>query len=164
MTAMEQRTVMKELRRRIALANEVVPLTADRPCEEGCRGACPVCKAEARWLDDELNRLAAEGKTITLAAVTLEDLLEEEPAPVAEIVEPAREEPFSGSLLDMPLEDLDLSLRTRVSLEGHGVTTLRQLLQMTPSDCRKVRNMTQEGLDEIEYQLGLMRFSLKDEY
>ena len=112
----------------------------------------------------ELNRLAAEGKTITLAAVTLENLLEEEPAPVAEIVEPAREEPFSGSLLDMPLEDLDLSLRTRVSLEGHGVTTLRQLLQMTVSDCRKVRNMTQEGLDEIEYQLGLMRFSLKDEY
>ena len=91
-------------------------------------------------------------------------LLEEEPAPVAEVVEPAREEPFSGSLLDMPLEDLDLSLRTRVSLEGHGVTTLRQLLQMTVSDCRKVRNMTQEGLDEIEYQLGLMRFSLKDEY
>ena len=97
MTAMEQRTVMKELRRRIALANELVPLTADRPCEEGCRGACPVCKAEARWLDEELNRLAAEGKTITLAAVTLENLLEEEPAPVAEIVEPAREEPFSGS-------------------------------------------------------------------
>ena len=31
MTAMEQRTVMKELRRRIALANELVPLTADRP-------------------------------------------------------------------------------------------------------------------------------------
>ena len=63
----------------------------------------------------------------------------------------------------MSLEDLGLSLRTRVSLDGHGITGVRQLLALTPSDLKKVRNMTQEGLDEIEYQLGLLGLSLEQE-
>ncbi len=165
MTAKEQRTVLKEFRRQIALANGIVPLSSHQPCDEGCRGNCSVCQSEIRLLDEELNRRAAAGQTITLAGVTLEGICEDaDPAPTAEVVEPVRSAPDSGSLLDMPLEDLDLSLRTRVSLEGHGVTTLRQLLKMSLSDCRKVRNMTQEGLEEIEYQLGLMGLSLKNDF
>ena len=162
MTAKEQSTILKEFRRQIAQRNSIELPTA-QPCSEGCRGDCPACQAEIRALDEALNRRAAAGLPITLAGVTLDDIAVED-APVAEVVQPIREAPVSGSILDMLLEELDLSLRTRVSLEGHGVTTLRQLLQMTPSECRTVRNMTQEGLEEIEYQLGLMRFSLKEDY
>ena len=66
-----------------------------------------------------------------------------------------------GTILDMSLEELGLSLRTRVSLEGHGITDLRMLLSQSPSQLKCVRNMTQEGLDEIEYQLGLLGLSLE---
>ncbi len=165
MTAKEQRNILKEFRRQIALVNGIAPLSSDQPCDEDCRGNCRVCRLEIRWLDEELNRRAASGQQITLAGITLDALCEDaDPAPKAEVVEPVRSTPDSGSLLDMPLEELDLSLRTRVSLEGHGVTVLRQLLAMSPSDCRKVRNMTQEGLEEIEYQLGLMGLSLQNDF
>ncbi len=163
MTAKEQRTLLKEFRRRIALKNGIIPLASQQPCSEDCRGNCPACQAEVRYLDSELNRKAAAGEGITLFGVTLEGLEENNAAPVvAEVVTPVRTS-ASDDLLDMPLEELGLTLRTRVSLEGHGLTTLRQLLELSLSDCRSVRNMTQEGLDEIEYQLGLLSLSLKKE-
>ena len=79
-------------------------------------------------------------------------------APPAQTVTPAIPR---GTILDLSLEELGLSLRTRVSLEGHGITDLRTLLDQSPSDLKCVRNMTQEGLDEIEYQLGLLGLSLE---
>ena len=163
MTAKEQRTLLKELRRRIALKNGIIPLTSQQPCSEDCCGNCPACQAEVRYLDSELNRKAAAGEEITLFGVTLDGLGESNAAPAAaEVVTPVRTA-SSDDLLDMPLEELGLTLRTRVSLEGHGLTTLRQLLELSLSDCRSVRNMTQEGLDDISYHLGLLGLALKNE-
>ena len=68
-----------------------------------------------------------------------------------------------GAITDMTLEEVGLSLRTRVSLEGHGITDLPTLLQQSPTELKRVRNMTQEGLDEIEYQLGLLGLHLEQE-
>ena len=48
-------------------------------------------------------------------------------------------------------------------LEGHGITDLPTLLQQSPTELKRVRNMTQEGLDEIEYQLGLLGLHLEQE-
>ncbi|MBE6971360.1 MAG: hypothetical protein E7446_04480 [Ruminococcaceae bacterium] len=158
MTAKEQRTLWKEFRRRTAMKNGITLLTPEQECPEDCCGSCPACQAEGRWLDSELNRKAAAGAALVVFGVDMPALTPsvipaETPAPAAS----------SGSMLDMTLEELGLSLRTRVSLDGHGVTSLRQLLDMTPSDCRKVRNMTQEGLDEIEFQLGMLGLALKKE-
>lgn len=80
-------------------------------------------------------------------------------APPAQVVTPRAQ----AAAPDLSLEELGLSLRTRVSLEGHGITSLHQLLTMSRSDLMRVRNMTQEGLDEIEYQLGLTGLSLEQE-
>lgn len=96
---------------------------------------------------------------------------QEPPAPAAPVVPvvqaPAPQSvtpsPVPGSVPELSLEELGLSLRTRVSLEGHGITSVHQLLALSPSDLKKVRNMTQEGLDEIEYQMGLMGLSLQSE-
>jgi len=154
MTHPEKRQLLRELRRTLAQLNDIPFLSSEEPCAPDCDGSCPICEAELRWLETELNRRAAEGKTIRLCGA--------DPVPVAEVVTPpapAAEE----RRRDMSLEDLGLSLRTRVSLDGHGITGVRQLRQMSVSDLKKVRNMTQEGLDEIEYQLGLLGLTLEQE-
>ena len=154
MTHQEKRELLRKLRRDFAQFNDIPVLSSEEPCAADCDGSCPVCEAELRWLETELNRRAAEGKPIRLCIA--------DPVPVAEVVtpvEPAAEE----QRRDMSLEDLGLSLRTRVSLDGHGITGVRQLRRMSVSDLKKVRNMTQEGLDEITYQLGLLGFTLEDE-
>lgn len=154
MTNQEKRELLRDLRRALAQLNDIPVLSSEEPCAPDCDGSCPVCEAELRWLEAELNRRAAEGKPIRLCIT--------DPVPVAEVVtpvEPAAEE----KRRDMSLEDLGLSLRTRVSLDGHGITGVRQLRQMSVADLRKVRNMTQEGLDEITYQLGLLGFTLENE-
>ena len=153
MTNQEKRELLRDLRRVLAQLNDIPFLSSEEPCEPECDGSCTVCEAELRWLETELNRRAAEGKAIRLCDAA--------PVPVAEVVTPSA--PVEERRRDMSLEDLGLSLRTRVSLDGHGITGVRQLRRMSVSDLKKVRNMTQEGLDEIEYQLGLLGFTLEDE-
>ena len=154
MTHQEKRELLRDLRRSLAQRNDIPFLSSPEPCPADCDGSCPACETELRWLETELNRRAAEGKAIRLWGTA--------PVPVAEVVTPA-EVPAEEKRRDMPLEDLGLSLRTRVTLDGHGITGVRQLRQMSLSDLKKVRNMTQEGLDEIEYQLGLLGLSLAQE-
>lgn len=154
MTHQEKRQLLRDLRLTLARLNDIPFLSSPGPCPDNCDGGCPACEAELRWLETELNRRAAAGKAIRLWGAA--------PVPVAEVVMPT-EDPVEEKRRDMPLEDLGLSLRTRVTLDGHGITGVRQLRQMSLSDLKKVRNMTQEGLDEIEYQLGLLGLTLAQE-
>lgn len=159
MTNEEKRALLRDLRRKLAEMNDIVWLSSDSACQNGCSGECPACRAELRYLETEINRRAAQGKAILLCRGNAE---EDVPAPTvhtAEVVTPVRD--TSGSLLDMPLDEVGLNLRTRVCLEGGEITTLRQLLTMSPSELKRIRNMTQEGLDEIEYQLGLLGLGLE---
>lgn len=156
MTHQEKREFLRGLRRHLAQANDIPWIFSVPLCQEDCSGDCPACQTELRYLESELNQRAAQGKSIVLPAVTTDVIPS---APVAEVVTPA-EAPRRG---DMSLEELGLSLRTRVSLDGHGITGVRQLLKLSPSELKRVRNMTQEGLDEIEYQLGLLGLSLEQD-
>ena len=155
-TNLEKRALLRGLYRSLAEINDI-PWPSDHlPCRTDCDGTCPACQAELLYLETELNRRAADGTQILLAGITVDEDRELTP-PVAEVVTPAQ--PTRRG--DMSLEELGLSLRTRVSLDGHGITGVRQLLDMSPSELKKVRNMTQEGLDEIEYQLGLLGLELE---
>lgn len=161
MTNQEKRNLLRRMRRQLAELNDIVWLSSGSDCQDGCAGDCPLCRAELRYLESELNRRAAESKAIVLLG---ED--EEEPAaaaapavPQAEVVAPVREP--ADSFWEMSTEEVGLSLRTRVTLEGAEVTTLRQLLQLSPSELKQIRNMTQEGLEEIEYQLGLLGLNME---
>lgn len=158
MTHQEKRDFLRSLRRDLALYNHIPWTFADLPCQKDCDGSCSTCRAEVQFLETELNRRAAEGKPIVLQSSGTEPEARSA-APVAEVVTPHEGVPRG----DMSLEELGLSLRTRVSLDGHGITGVRQLLKLSVSDLKKVRNMTQEGLDEIEYQLGLLGHELSEE-
>lgn len=158
MTNQEKRNLLRDLRQKLAKLNDIVWLSSDNACQVDCAGDCPLCRAELRYLETELNRRAAQGKAVVLCCAGAEET--GVPAvPQAEVVTPPRD--TSGSFLDMSLEEVGLSLRTRVSLEGGEITTLRQLLTMSPSELMRIRNITQESLDEVEYQLGLLGLGLE---
>lgn len=76
MTGKEKCELMKALRKEIAEANGIVYLTTTCNFEGDCPGFCPKCDAEARYLDQELNRLAKEGKTIKVSSVSYHEFLD----------------------------------------------------------------------------------------
>lgn len=71
MTGKEKCKLLKAIRREIAETNGIVYLTSECTFEGECKGTCPKCDAEIRYLDSEINRLIASGKTVSLAGLSL---------------------------------------------------------------------------------------------
>ena len=67
------------------------------------------------------------------------------------IVEP-EEEP-KPKVLDMGIEDLNLSVRAYNGLKRAGVNTLEDLTQKTEEDMSKMRNLGSKSLEEVEFKL-----------
>ena len=73
MTGKEKCGLLRQIRREIADANGIVYLTKE--CDyigEDCPGTCPICDAEVRYLDYQLNRKASQGQPITVAGISLD--------------------------------------------------------------------------------------------
>jgi DNA-directed RNA polymerase subunit alpha len=64
-------------------------------------------------------------------------------------------------LLEMNIEDLDLSVRSFNCLKRAQVNTVEDLVNKTEEDMMKVRNMGRKSLEEVIYKLQSMGFSLK---
>lgn len=64
-------------------------------------------------------------------------------------------------LLEMPIEELDLSVRSYNCLKRAGINTIGELIQKTPEEILKVRNLGKKSLEEIEEKLAAFNLSLK---
>lgn len=67
----------------------------------------------------------------------------------------------SGTDLTMPIEDMDLSVRSYNCLKREGVTTVGQLIERTEEDLLDIRNFGQKSIDEVKQKLQEMGLSLK---
>ena len=63
--------LLKQIRREIAVANNIVYLTAECTHKGPCKGTCPMCDAEIKYLENELNEKAARGEKIVLSGISL---------------------------------------------------------------------------------------------
>lgn len=61
--------ILREIRRKIADENDIPFVTRDCRYQGDCTGTCPKCESELRYLEQELERRAALGKRITVAAL-----------------------------------------------------------------------------------------------
>ena len=75
MTGREECALMKALRKEIAEANGIIYLSSECDFVGDCPGHCPKCDAEAKHLDDELNRIAKEGQAITLPSTVYKEIM-----------------------------------------------------------------------------------------
>jgi DNA-directed RNA polymerase subunit alpha len=67
------------------------------------------------------------------------------------------------SLLNVPLEDLDLPSRAYNALRKEGITTLRELCRYSEKQLMEFRNLGRKSLNQLKEILAEMGFSLSDE-
>ena len=61
--------ILKEIRRRIAEANDIEYVTRECEFRGECKGTCPACEAEVRYLESAINKRKQTGKRVVLAGV-----------------------------------------------------------------------------------------------
>ena len=61
--------ILKEIRQKIADENDIPYVTRECTYQGECRGTCPKCEAELRYLEQELEKRRSLGKTVAVAAV-----------------------------------------------------------------------------------------------
>jgi hypothetical protein len=67
MTGKEKCKILKEIRNKIALLNEIDFVSSECDYEGECQGFCPKCDSEAHFLDKELQNRADMGYRINLS-------------------------------------------------------------------------------------------------
>ncbi len=65
--------------------------------------------------------------------------------------------------LKLTIEELDLSVRSFNCLKRANINTVRDLINKTPEEMMKVRNMGKKSLDEVQNKLAMMGLSLATE-
>lgn len=64
-------------------------------------------------------------------------------------------------LMDMTIEELDLSVRSYNCLKRAGINTVEELTRKTEDDMMKVRNLGKKSLEEVKAKLANLGLSLK---
>ncbi len=74
-----------------------------------------------------------------------------------------KDEKGKEKVLEMTIEELDLSVRSFNCLKRAGINTVEDLTNKTTEDMMKVRNLGRKSLEEVEFKLDSLGFSLKKE-
>jgi DNA-directed RNA polymerase subunit alpha len=61
----------------------------------------------------------------------------------------------------MPIEELDLSVRSYNCLKRAGINTVEELIQRNEEDMMKVRNLGKKSLEEVINKLAELGLSLR---
>ncbi len=72
-----------------------------------------------------------------------------------------REEDKRDRLLEMPIEELDLSVRSFNCLKRASINTVGELTAKTDDDMMKVRNLGKKSLEEVKEKLASLSLSLR---
>ena len=63
--------ILKEIRTQIAEKNDIEYVTSECEFQGECKGTCPKCEAEVRYLENELRKRQQLGKVVTIAGISL---------------------------------------------------------------------------------------------
>jgi DNA-directed RNA polymerase subunit alpha len=116
-------------------------------------------------LDVETNGTLSGRDIISLAAKIMEDHvkmfvhLSESMGGMDILV--SREEDKQQKVLEMNIEDMDLSVRSYNCLKRAGIHTIEDLTKRTEDDMLKVRNLGRKSLDEVIHKLKSLGLGLK---
>lgn len=83
--------------------------------------------------------------------------------PGDDIIMAEREDESKDKLLDMTIEELDMSVRSYNCLKRAGINSVQELIQRSEEDMMKVRNLGRKSLEEVMEKLEELGLSLKNE-
>lgn len=72
-----------------------------------------------------------------------------------------KEEDSKEKVLEMSIEELELSVRSFNCLKRAGINTVQELTQKSEADMMKVRNLGKKSLDEVKHKLEELDLGLK---
>ncbi len=72
-----------------------------------------------------------------------------------------KEERGADRLLEMTIEELDLSVRSYNCLKRAGINTVEELTRRTEEDMMKVRNLGKKSLQEVKEKLAALGLCLR---
>lgn len=72
-----------------------------------------------------------------------------------------KEEDKKEKVLEMTIEELDLSVRSFNCLKRAGINTVEELTQRTEEDMMKVRNLGKKSLEEVQQKLEALGLALR---
>lgn len=72
-----------------------------------------------------------------------------------------KEENKKEKVLEMAIEELELSVRSYNCLKRAGINTVQELTERTIDDMMKVRNLGKKSLEEVQQKLAALGLSLK---
>jgi DNA-directed RNA polymerase subunit alpha len=75
---------------------------------------------------------------------------------------PSPADTFMAEQMSMPIEQLDLTVRSYNCLKREGVHTVGELLGRSEVDLMDIRNFGQKSIDEVKAKLASLGMSLKD--
>ena len=118
-------------------------------------------------LDVLTNGVIKAKEAISLAAKILNEHLNlfvdlSDEAKNAEIMV-EREETIKEKVLEMTIEELDMSVRSFNCLKRAGIDTVEDLINRTEEDMMKVRNLGKKSLEEVILKLESLGLALKHE-
>ncbi len=67
--------ILKDVRRKIAQENDIPLMERECTHEGDCRGTCPYCESEVRYLERELSKRRALGKAVTVAGIAVSTMM-----------------------------------------------------------------------------------------
>ncbi len=73
----------------------------------------------------------------------------------------SREDGKKMKVLEMNIEDLDLSVRSYNCLKRAGINTVEELIQRDEDEMMKVRNLGRKSLEEVQQKLNAMGLTLR---
>ena len=74
-----------------------------------------------------------------------------------------KEESKQVKVLEMPIEDMDLSVRSYNCLKRANINTIEDLTKKSKDDMLKVRNLGQKSLEEVIFKLESYGLSLRND-
>ena len=113
------------------------------------------------------NSTTKPDEAVSLAAKIMNDLLMlfvdlSEEAKNTEIVK-EKEESKKEKVLEMTIEDLELSVRSYNCLKRASINTVEDLANRTEEEMMKVRNLGRKSLDEVKNKLHSLGLALREE-
>ncbi len=117
-------------------------------------------------LDVYTNGTIAPDAAVSLAAKVLSEHLNlfinlSEASKDIEIMSDAPDDVAKDKALEMPIEELELSVRSYNCLKRAGISTVKELCDKTSDDMMKVRNLGRKSLEEVLQKLSDLGFSLR---
>ena len=74
-----------------------------------------------------------------------------------------REETKKEKVLEMTIEELDMSVRSFNSLKRSGINTVEELTNKTEEDMMRIRNLGKKSLEEITQKLHSLGLSFRND-